>query len=89
MNTISLLAAARSEALFTSTLSARAELDEAQVANAIRTAIRTHGGSHGCAAEVAHEYGDHPETAVARMRWALAVVSALYPADDAPTTLAA
>jgi hypothetical protein len=27
-------------------------------------------GSRGCAAAVAQEFGDHPETAVLRMRWA-------------------
>jgi hypothetical protein len=74
-----LLTAARSEAVFVSTLSAHAEVDADQVAAAIRCAIRMHGGSHGCAAEVAREYGDYPETAPARMRWALAVVAAVYP----------
>ena len=31
-----------------------------------------------CAATVAQEAGDHPETYLARMRWALTTVSAAY-----------
>jgi hypothetical protein len=27
-------------------------------------------GPRGCAAQIAQEFGDHPEAAVARMRWA-------------------
>jgi hypothetical protein len=32
-------------------------------------------GIQGCAARVAQAYGDHPETAVLRMRWARATVA--------------
>jgi hypothetical protein len=41
---------------------------------AIRRALRTHGGSRGRAADLAAAYGDHPELAAPRMRWALGVV---------------
>jgi hypothetical protein len=32
-------------------------------------------GIRGCAARVAQAYGEHPETAVLRMRWARAAVT--------------
>jgi hypothetical protein len=71
------LAAARAEALFISDLSALCSPTKAEVATAIRTAIRTRGGVRGCAAEVAAAYGDRPETAAHRMRWARAVIENL------------
>jgi len=74
------LRAARAEALFTSDLSARREHTQIEVAAAIRRAIGTHNGIRGCVAEVAAAYGDHPETAAGRMRWARAVIEAI----DAP-----
>ena len=40
-----------------------------------RRGRRAHG-EQGCAQRVAQEFGDHPETAAARMHWARAVVSA-------------
>jgi hypothetical protein len=47
-----------------------------QVRQAIATAIAAYGVP-GCAARVAQDYGEHPETALTRMRWALtAAVSA-------------
>jgi hypothetical protein len=76
---IDLLTAARAEALFTSCLSAGTRPAPGEVAEAIRAAMRAYGGSRGCAAEVAAAYGERPETAAPRMRWALGVVSATYP----------
>lgn len=73
-----LLTAARAEALFTSPLSANVQSGLAEVTDAIRRAVRAHGGTRGCAIEVAGEYGDHPETAAPRMRWALQLVEATY-----------
>ena len=73
-----LLTAARAEALFTSHLSQRSAPDATQVAAAITAAVRAYGGTRGCAAQVAAEYGDHPETAPARMRWARRVVESVY-----------
>ena len=70
----------RAEALFASDLSQTCAPDAAEVAAAISRAWRTHGGSPGCAAAMAAEYGDHPETAVPRMRWALQVVARVFPA---------
>jgi nitrogenase molybdenum-iron protein alpha/beta subunit len=75
---INLLTAARADALFTSDLSARCGHSPAEIAAAIRNAIRTHHGSRGCAGEVAAAYGEHEETAVQRMRWALTVINGTY-----------
>jgi hypothetical protein len=73
-----LLTVARAEALFTSQLAtgSRPTFDVAETA--IRIAVRTHGGVRGCAADVAAEYGDYPEVAAPRMRWARSVVEQLY-----------
>jgi hypothetical protein len=69
---------ARAEALFVSSLSAWAEPTAADVAVAIREAVRAYGGIQSCAGEVAAAYGDHPECAVSRMRWARRIVGELY-----------
>jgi hypothetical protein len=37
-----------------------------------------------CTAQVASEFGDHPDTAAARMSWALAAVNTVYPAPSTP-----
>jgi hypothetical protein len=72
------LTAARAEALFTSQLSTGSHPTYDVVEEAIRFAVRTHGGVRGCAGDVAAEFGDHPELAVPRMRWARDVVEQLY-----------
>ena len=61
-------------ALFTSNLSAQRQYTQIEVAAAIRHAIGTHNGIRGCAGELATAYGDHPETAAPRMRWARALI---------------
>ena len=66
------LLTARADALFTSDLSARCCHSEAEIAAAIIRAIRSHSAAGGCAGEVAAAYGEHPETAAPRMRWARA-----------------
>ena len=71
------LLAARAQALFTSDLSAHREHTQAEVVAAITRAFRAHGGIGGCAAEVAAAYGEHPETAARRMRWARAVIQGI------------
>jgi hypothetical protein len=71
--------AIRAEALFASTLQ-RSDLPAADdVRRAVAGTLRRFG-VRGCAAEVAGEFGDHPETAVARMCWALETVRRVYPA---------
>jgi hypothetical protein len=77
--------AARAAALFVSPVSIFDQLTDAQLFIAIDEALWRHGGSQGCAAEVAQAYGDHPELAAPRMRWARRVVELL----DAPCLIAA
>jgi hypothetical protein len=66
--------AVRADALFASALQQSDEPTAAQVDQAITAAIRAHG-TRGCAARVAQEYGEHPETAAIRMRWARAAAA--------------
>src|SRR5262245_37119387 len=72
------LTAARAAALFVSSLSATGDPTGAQIEAAIQHSLLTHGGSRGCAADVAAAYGDYPELAVTRMRWARRVGVVLY-----------
>jgi hypothetical protein len=74
--------ATRCDALFASDLQASQHPDSRRVRLAIRRTVRTLG-AHACAALVAQEFGDHPETAVTRMRWAKQVVRTAYPDPDA------
>ncbi len=69
-----ILTVARAEALFTSELSAYSPHSAEQIATAIARTIRARGGVRGCMVEVAGAYGDHPETAAARMRWARGII---------------
>ena len=62
------------DALFASMLQRSDEPSAGQVRQAVAAAVRAYG-SRGCAARVAQEFGDHPDTAVVRMRWARGVVS--------------
>jgi hypothetical protein len=76
--------AARAAALFVSDVSVADHTTGVEVDDAIRRSLRTHGGSRGCAADVATAYGDHPELAAPRMRWALGIVESRYPRPAAP-----
>lgn len=60
---------ARADALFASALQRSDHPSPGQVRQAIAAAVATYGGV-GCAARVAQAFGEHPETAVIRMRWA-------------------
>jgi hypothetical protein len=64
---------AQADALFASALQHSDGPSATQIRQAITAAIRIFG-ARGCAARVAQAYGEHPETAVVRMRWARAVV---------------
>ncbi len=64
------LNAARAEALFVSTLSAAEPHDRAELKAAIAAAVRDYRGVAGCAAQMAEAYGESPEWAAWRMRWA-------------------
>ena len=72
------LTAARAAALFASHLSATEQPTAVLVEAAIKHALQTHGGTRGCAADVAAAYGDYPELAAPRMRWARSLVEDLY-----------
>ena len=74
--------AVRADAVFVSGLRRCDEPSAGQVRQAVAAAIRAFGCS-GCAGRVAQEFGDHPETAVIRMRWARAVAREAF-ADSAP-----
>jgi hypothetical protein len=63
------ISTARADALFASALQRSDEPSAAQVHQAIAAAVAAFG-IKGCAARVAQAYGEHPETAVQRMRWA-------------------
>ena len=73
------------DALFASTLQRCDGPNVGQVRQAVAAAMRAYG-SRGCAERVAQEFGDHPEAAVARMRWACGVVGEVFaapgPAQD-------
>ena len=71
------IGAARAGALFASPLQRCDEPSARQVRQAIATAIAAHG-VRGCAARVAHAYGEHPETAPTRMRWALTAAASAF-----------
>lgn len=66
----------QADALFASALQRSDELSVSQIRQAIVLALDLYGGA-GCAGRVAQEFGDHPETAAVRMRWARATVATL------------
>ena len=70
----------RADALFASALQRSDRPGPRQVRQDIAVAVARYGGS-GCAARVAQAFGEHPETAVTRMRWVRTIV-----ARDIPVT---
>ena len=77
--------AVRAEALFASTLQPSGTTSPGQVRGAVATTLRRLGSS-GCAARTAGEFGDHPDTAVARMSWALAAINMIYRVPSTTST---
>jgi hypothetical protein len=71
------ISATWADALFASALQHSDELSEGQVRQVVAAAIHAYGDL-GCAARVAQAYGEHPETAVTRMRWARTVVADVF-----------
>jgi len=67
---------ARCEALFASALQG-SETPTAEAVEAAITSAVSRLGPEGCADQVAQEFGDHPETACERMRWAREVLGQL------------
>jgi hypothetical protein len=72
------LESVRAEALFVSHAQRSDELTTEQVRAIVLETVRRYGTRH-LAALVAAEFGEHPETAVRRMSWALGTVRAAYP----------
>lgn len=68
--------ALQAEALFASALQRSDQVNVSKVRQAVAMALDAYGDA-GCAGRVAQEFGDHPETAAARMRWARDTVAAL------------
>ncbi|MBO2461406.1 hypothetical protein [Actinomadura violacea] len=67
------------EILFSSGLQASDSPTPEQVRTAVDALSRTCGGDpSACAARVAQEAGDHPDTFAVRMRWALDTVHDAY-----------
>jgi hypothetical protein len=71
------ISAVRTEALFVSALQRSDEPTVDQVRLAVAGTIRRFG-SRGCAERVAQEFGDHPEIAVSRMRWARELIHEMF-----------
>jgi hypothetical protein len=65
------------EALFASALQRSEHPGPLEVRAAIQAIVQLLGSS-GCAARVAQEFGDHPDTALARMQWAREVVERAF-----------
>ncbi|HEV2370677.1 MAG TPA: hypothetical protein VGS19_00795 [Streptosporangiaceae bacterium] len=74
----------RAGALFVSALQRSEHPSPEQVRRAIAVAICTFG-ELGCAEQVAQEFGDHPDAAVARMRWAHQLAGQAF-GDRSPDT---
>jgi hypothetical protein len=74
------ISSTRADALFASALQRSDQPGPGQVRQAIAAAVTAYGGS-GCAARVAQAFGEHPETAVTRMRWARTMVACAVPAS--------
>ena len=71
------------EALFVSDLQPSQRPSRQMLEDTVTRMILRHG-SDGCAAVVAEEFGDHPESAVRRMCWARAEVRAVAVAPRLP-----
>jgi hypothetical protein len=78
--------AVRCEALFASALQRSDQPTSADVRLAIMRTVRDLGNS-GCAARVAQEFGDHPEVAVERMRWARQMVASTVSESTVATAI--
>ena len=68
--------ALQADALFASPLQRSDQVSVSTIRQAVALALDAYGDT-GCAGQVAQEFGDHPETAAARMRWARAAAAAL------------
>jgi len=71
------ISAIRSDALFVSALQRGDHPSAREVRQAVDGAVQAFG-QRGCVERVAQEFGDHPETAVMRMRWARQVAATAF-----------
>jgi len=71
------IGAVRADALFVSALQPSQNPGAGLVRHAVEAAM-CQFGALGCAGRVAQEFGEHPEAATARMRWARQAVAAAY-----------
>ncbi|SRR6266540_1700612 len=69
--------AVQCEALFASDLQSSQRPEPRQIRRAVLEMIMKYGARY-CMARVAQEFGDHPDTAVIRMRWAREAVVGAY-----------
>jgi len=69
------------EALFASALPTGSPVTSVEMDAVVEEALRSRGGVGQCAAEMAAVYGESPESAVRRMRWALQLVAEAYGRD--------
>jgi hypothetical protein len=67
----------RAEALFASTLQAGESPDQEAVVRETTTLLAG-AGPAGCSAVMAYEFGEHPDLAVRRMRWARRTVQRCF-----------
>ena len=74
---------ARRDALFVSPLQPSQEPGAQQVRQAVAAAARQFG-EQGCAGRVAQEFGEHPEAAAARMRWARQAIARAFAPTGSP-----
>ena len=75
--------AARCDALFVSPLQPSQHPGAQQVQRAVAAAARRFG-ERGCAGQVAQEFGEHPEAAAARMRWARQAIARAFAPTASP-----
>jgi hypothetical protein len=71
------ISAARTDALFVSSLQRSDAPSAGQIRQSVAAAVRQFG-SRGCAGRVAQEFGQHPELAAERMRWARQAVAQVF-----------
>ncbi|MGN6681766.1 MAG: hypothetical protein ACTHKL_28725 [Streptosporangiaceae bacterium] len=65
------------DALFASALQRCEQPSAGQIRHAVAATVRTLGPG-GCAERVAQEFGDHPDGAAGRMRWARARTAEVF-----------
>jgi hypothetical protein len=69
----------RTEALFVSDVQRSQQPTAERIREAVTTTV-TLLGEHGCAELVAQEYGEHPDCAIGRLRWARTAVRRAFAA---------